>query len=75
MLASSIGLDVLDEVVMSEVVVVGRGERERNVLDDEVVVDGVGMNDDEAVVGEVVVVDRVRVDDDGVVDDGGWTIW
>ena len=52
-------------------VVVGRGERERNVSDDEVVVDGVGMNDDEAVVGEVVVVDRVRVDDDGAVDDGG----
>jgi len=74
MLASSIGLDALDEVVMSEVVVVGRGERQRKVSDDEVVVDGVGMNDDEAVVGEVVVVDRVRVDDDGVVDDGGWTI-
>jgi len=70
MLASSIGLDVLDEVVMSEVVVVGRGERERNVSDDEVVVDGGEMNDDEAVVGEVVVVDRVRVDD-GVVDEGG----
>ena len=70
MLASSIGLDVLGEVLMSEVVVVGRGERERNVSDDEVVVDGGEMNDDEAVVGEVVVVDRVRVDD-GVVDEGG----
>jgi len=59
MLASSIGLEVLDEVVKSEVVVVGLGERQRNVSDDVnddvVVVDGGEMNDDEAVVGGVVV--------------------
>jgi len=71
MLASSIGLDILDEVVMSEVVVVGLGERQRKVSDNDVVVDGVGINDDEAVVGGVVVVDEVKVDDDGVVDDDG----
>jgi len=70
MLASSIGLEVLDEVVMSKVVVVGLGERQRKVSDDDVVVDGVEMNDDKTVVGRVVVVDEVRVDDDGVVDDG-----
>jgi len=74
MLASSTGLDVLEEVVMSEVVDVGLGERQRNVsmgydgvgTNDGVLVDRVEMNDDEAVVGGVVVVDEVIVDDDGL---------